>query len=140
MSMKVPRAAGLAAVAGARAPALPGCGGSATPEHGGRAWSEALNSGDNEAAAALFATDAEFVAGDYRKTLRTHQQAVALNAGLPWCGPIVKLRANGNGNEIIAQFALNPRKSACDGQVGEHGSISFVIRSGKIVFFDQIGA
>ena len=118
---------------------LAGCGGSESPEHVVRAWSKALNSGDNEAAGALFATNAKFVAGDYIEILRTRKQAVALNAGLGWCGPIVKLAAK--GGDVTARFALATRGTApCDRRGGERGSVFFQIRDGKIVLFDQIGA
>jgi hypothetical protein len=116
-----------------------GCGGSKSPEHVARAWSKALNSGDNEAAGALFAKNAKFVAGDYIEILRTREQAIALNARLGWCGPVVKLAAK--GSDVTARFALVTRGTApCDRGSGERGSVFFRIRDGKIVVFDQIGA
>ncbi len=104
-----------------------------------RAWSKALNSGDNDAAGALFATNAKFVAGDSIRILRTREQAVALNAGFGWCGPIVKLAVN--GGDVTARFALVTRGEAgCDGRGGERGSVFFQVEHGKIVLFDQVGA
>jgi hypothetical protein len=104
-----------------------------------RAWSKALNSGDNDAAGALFATNAKVVAGDSIRILRTREQAVALNAGLGWCGPIVKLGVN--GRDVTARFALVTRGVAgCDRRGGERGSVFFQVEHGKIVLFDQVGA
>jgi membrane protein required for beta-lactamase induction len=129
----------LATGAIAAALAVAGCGGSKSPEHVVRAWSKALNGGDNEAAGALFAKDAKFVAGDIIEILRTRQEAVALNARIGWCGPIVKLAAK--GGDVTARFALLTRKTArCDRGSAERGSVFFQIRDGKIVVFDQVGA
>jgi hypothetical protein len=58
-----------------------GCRGSKTPEQVVRAWSEARNSGDDERAADLFATNAKIIAGDSVSFLRTHDQAVAFMKG-----------------------------------------------------------
>jgi SnoaL-like protein len=116
-----------------------GCGGSEASEHVVRVWSKALNSGDNDAAGALFAKNAKFVAGDHIEILRTREQAVALNARLGWCGQIVKLAAK--GGDVTARFALVTRGTApCDRRSGERGSVFFQVRDGKIVLFNQIGA
>jgi ketosteroid isomerase-like protein len=120
--------------------AAAGCGGSShrTPAQVVRAWSAALNRGDEAAAAALFDRKAVFVAGDHQTVLRTRAEALALHRAMGWCGPIVMLVAN--GNEVEAQFslALRPR-GHCERGGRERGSVYFRIRDGKIVF-DQIGA
>lgn len=117
---------------------LAGCGGSRSPEHVVRAWSKAFNTGDNNGAADLFAAGAKVIAGDSIRVLRNRDQAVAFNAGLPCSGRIIKLKAA--GAEVTAMFELADRAThRCRG-VGEHGSILFHIRDGKIVVFDQIGA
>jgi hypothetical protein len=119
--------------------AVAGCAASESPEQVVRAWSKALNSGDNDAAGALFATNAKFVAGDSIRILRTREQAVALNAGFGWCGPIVELAVN--GGDVTAKFALVTRGEAgCEGRGGERASVFFQVEHGKIVFFDQVGA
>jgi len=116
-----------------------GCGGSKSPEQVVRAWSKALNSGSNEGAADLFAANAKFVAGDYIRLLHTHEQAVAFNAELVWCGPIVRLAAH--GADVTARFALVTQATGrCDSTGGERASVFFRVRDGKIVLFDQIGA
>lgn len=118
---------------------MAGCGASTSPEHVVRDWSKALNSGDNEAAGALFAANAKFVAGDYIKVLHTREEAVAFNTKLRWCGPIVKLAVK--GGDVTAMFALVTRGSAsCIGKRGGRASVFFQVENGKIVLFDQVGA
>jgi hypothetical protein len=116
-----------------------GCGGSShrTPAQVVRAWSAAVNRGDDEAAAGLFGAKVVFVAGDYQTVLRTHAQALAFNRGLRWCGPIVRLARH--GDEVVARFWLRTR-GHCERGGRERGSVAFTVRDGKIVFFDQIGA
>jgi hypothetical protein len=121
--------------------AAAGCGGSGhrTPAQVVRAWSAALNRGDEEAASALFGPKAVFVAGDYQTVLRTRAQVLAFHREIGWCGPIVRLARE--GEEIVAQFSLASRRSGrCERGGGERASVAFRIRDGKIVFFDQIGA
>jgi hypothetical protein len=120
--------------------AAAGCGGGGrkTPAEVVRAWSVALNRGDEEAAAALFGPKAVFVAGDYQTVLRTREQVLAFHREMVWCGPIVRLVAK--GREVEAQFSLASRPTAhCERGGRERGSVYFRIRDGKIVFFDQIG-
>jgi hypothetical protein len=119
-----------------------GCGGSSHRTTSSaqvvRAWSAAVNRGDDEAAAALFGSKVVFVAGDYRTVLRSRDEALAFNRAIGWCGPIVRL-ARDDG-EVVAQFSLASRSSGhCERGGRERGSVAFRIRDGKIVFFDQIG-
>jgi limonene-1,2-epoxide hydrolase len=121
--------------------AAAGCGGSSqrTPAQVVRAWSAALNRDDEEAASALFGPKAVFVAGDYQTVLRTRAEVLAFHRAMGWCGPIVRLVAN--GNEVEAQFSLASRPSGhCERGGRERGSVAFRVRDGKIVRFDQIGA
>src|SRR5918911_1248752 len=76
---------------------LAGCGdgGKASPESVVRAWSTALNAGDNQGAADLFAPGAQVVQGPVGLRLRTHADAVVWNAGLPCSGKIVALSTRG---------------------------------------------
>jgi SnoaL-like domain len=120
--------------------AAAGCGGSShrTPAQVVRAWSAALNRGDEEAASALFGPKAVFVAGDYQTVLRTRAQVLAFHREIGWCGPIVRLVAK--GSEVEAQFSLVSRPNGpCERGGRGRGSVYFRIRDGKIVFFDQIG-
>ena len=86
----------------------------------------------------MFAAGAKVLAGDSIRVLRSRDQAVAFNTGLPCSGRIVELKAA--GAEVTATFELADRaRHRCRG-VGERGSILFRIRHGKIVVFDEIGA
>ena len=118
---------------------LAGCGSSGTSaESVVRAWSEALNAGDNDAAASLFAPNAEVVQGSVVTTLRTHADAVAWNTDLPCSGKIVSLSAH--GPVVRATFVLGDRKSSpCDGP-GKRAAAVFRIRGGKIVLWHQVPA
>jgi ketosteroid isomerase-like protein len=117
-----------------------GCGGGRkSPEEVVRAWSAAVNRGDDEAAAALFGPRVVFVAGDYQTVLRTRAQALRFNRALRWCGSIVRLARH--GDEVMAQFSLASRpRGHCERGGRERASVAFTVRDGKIVFFDQVGA
>jgi hypothetical protein len=116
---------------------LAGCGGGRTsPESVVRAWSKALNAGDNQGAADLFAPGAEVVQGPVVIRLRTHADAVVWNAGLPCSGKIVALSTR--GATVTATFLLGDRPtSACDGP-GHRATAVFRIRGGKIVLWHQV--
>ena len=116
---------------------LAGCGGGkASPESVVRAWSKALNAGDNQGAADLFALGAEVVQGPVVIRLRTHADAVVWNAGLPCSGRIVALSTH--GATVTATFLLGDRPtSACDGP-GNRATAVFRIRGGKIVLWHQV--
>ena len=116
---------------------LAGCGGADhSPASVVRAWSNALNEGDNDAAADLFAPRAEVVQGGVATRLRTHADAVAWNAGLPCSGKIVGLSTR--GATVTATFLLGDRPtSACDGP-GRQATAIFRIRGGKIVLWHQV--
>jgi hypothetical protein len=114
-----------------------GCGGgAASPESVVRAWSESINSGDNEAAAALFAPGAEVIQGGNSITLNTEDQAMRFNASLPCSGEIVNLEEE--GDTVTATFLLGHREtSRCDGP-GAEVRAAFRIRDGKIVLWHQL--
>jgi limonene-1,2-epoxide hydrolase len=115
------------------------CGSSArTPESVVRAWSDALNAGDNDRAADLFAVDAQVVQGELSRRLHTHADAVAFNRALPCSGEIVDLDVR--GDQVEATFVLGDRRfSLCDGP-GERAAAIFRIRGGKIVLWHQVVA
>jgi limonene-1,2-epoxide hydrolase len=100
-----------------------------------RAWSHALNQGDNETAAKLFAPNAEVVQGDSVIRLHTEKDAVAWNAALPCSGRILSI--HGRGDTATATFLLGNRPhSRCDGP-GEHATALFRVQRGKIVLWHQ---
>ena len=116
---------------------LAGCGGGKTsPASVVRAWSKALDAGDNQAAADLFAPGAQVIQGPVVTSLRTHADAVAWNAGLPCSGKIVALSTR--GATVTATFLLGNRPtSACDGP-GRRATAIFRVRGGKIVLWHQV--
>jgi limonene-1,2-epoxide hydrolase len=113
------------------------CGGaSRSPESVVRAWSRAIDSGDNDAAADLFASDAEVVQAGGVTRLHTHADAVAWNAGLPCSGRIVALSLR--GEVVRATFLLGDRQATpCDGP-GERATAIFRVHRGKIVLWHQV--
>jgi limonene-1,2-epoxide hydrolase len=116
---------------------LAGCGGGkASPSSVVRAWSNALNADDNDAAADLFAPGAEVIQGSVLTRLRTHADGVAWNAGLPCSGKIVSLRTR--GATVTATFLLGDRQtSSCDGP-GRRATAIFRVHNGKIVLWHQV--
>ena len=101
-----------------------------------RAWSHALNTGDNERAAALFARNAHVFQGGRALLLRSRADAVAFNAALPCSGKILSVTTK--GDTATATFLLGDRpESACDGP-GQHARAQFEVRKGKIVVWRQL--
>jgi SnoaL-like protein len=121
---------------------LAGCGAgpgeARSPEDVVRAWSSALNAGDDERAADLFAPRARVVQGPTVMILATHADAVRWNRGLPCSGRIVSLARR--GDTVTATFVLGDRpSSACDGP-GQRAVAAFEIRRGRIVLWHQLPA
>jgi limonene-1,2-epoxide hydrolase len=111
-------------------------GGAASAESVVRAWSSALNAGDNESAADLFAPDAEIVQGGAEHRFRSRAEAVAWNAALPCSGRIVRIETR--GAEVTATFVLGDRAtSRCDGP-GTKARAVIRVRAGKIVLWHQV--
>jgi hypothetical protein len=116
--------------------ALTGCGSSSpSTESVVRAWSQQLNSGDNEGAAKLFAPGAEVVQAGMTARLETHAEALAWNAGLPCSGRIVSITSTGDTARAV--FLLGDRqKSKCDGP-GRRTTAIIRVQEGKIVLWHQ---
>lgn len=118
-----------------------GDGGGATlraPQEVVRAWSEALNAGDDEAAADLFAPNAIVIQGDAYARLATREDAVSFNASLPCSGRIVELTVE--RDQVTATFLLGDRPGGrCDGP-GQQAAAIFVVQDGKIVVWQQVPA
>jgi len=115
---------------------LAGCGSTPpSPESVVRAWSQELNSGDNEGAAKLFAPGAEVVQAGTAIRLNTHAEAVAWNTALPCSGRLVSIKTTGDTTR--ATFVLGNRaKKTCDGP-GQRATAIFRVRNGKIVLWHQ---
>jgi limonene-1,2-epoxide hydrolase len=107
-----------------------------TPAEVVRAWSRALNTNDNEHAARLFAQNARVLQPGVDVTLTTHRLAVAFNNALPCAGRIVEISVK--GNRATAVFVLGQRpRHRCDAP-GVKAAALFVVRSGKIVLWQQV--
>lgn len=115
---------------------LPACGSSPpSAESVVRAWSQALNTDDNERAADLFAPGAEVVQPGQVLRLRTHADAVRWNSALPCAGRIVSIKTS--GQTATATFELGDRRrSRCDGP-GQRATAIFRVVKGKIVLWHQ---
>jgi xanthine/CO dehydrogenase XdhC/CoxF family maturation factor len=101
-----------------------------------RAWSRALNTGNNEAAAELFALGALIEQPPLVFRVRTREDALAWNRGLPCSGKIVALTAE--GDVVEATFLLGNRgASPCDAPGGRATAI-FRVDAGKIILFRQV--
>ena len=102
-----------------------------------RAWSAALNAGDDEAAADLFAPGALVIQGGLGFELETHEAAVTFNASLPCAGEIVSLATA--GDVVTAVFILGDRlTSKCNAPLGTRAAAQFLIKAGKIAVWQQI--
>jgi ketosteroid isomerase-like protein len=113
------------------------CGsGTASAESVVRAWSSALNAGDNESAADLFAANAEIIQGGAEHRFSNRADAVAWNTALPCAGRIVRIVAR--GDDVTATFVLGDRPtSRCDGP-GIKARAVIRVRAGKIVLWHQV--
>jgi hypothetical protein len=118
---------------------LAGCGSTPpSPESVVRAWSQELNTGDNEDAAKLFAPGAQIVQAGTTFRLETQADAIAWNAALPCSGRIVSIKTS--GDTTSATFILGNRpKRKCDGP-GRRATAIVRVRKGKIVLWHQTSA
>jgi hypothetical protein len=101
-----------------------------------RAWSRALNAGDNRAAGALFAIGAQIEQSGFVLRVRMPEDAAVWTASLPCAGRIVAVEHE--GEDAIATFLLSDRQtSRCDAPGGRAKAL-FRARDGKIVLFRQL--
>jgi hypothetical protein len=101
-----------------------------------RAWSAAVNRGDNVAAANLFAKNAVVAQGGYVLHLTTHKLAVQWNEGLPCSGRILKITVRKDVADATFLLSQRPHKR-CDGP-GQKARAAFKVRKGKIVLWVQL--
>lgn len=103
-----------------------------------RAWSEALNAGDDEAVGALFAIPAIVEQGGYTIRLTSRALAVEWARGLPCSGAITRLERLGE-KAVLAVFTLGDRPaSTCDAPAGTVAAAQFLIDEGRIVLWRQV--
>ncbi len=101
-----------------------------------REWSAALNDGDNERAADLFAGGAQIVQGNDVFFLQTHADAVNFNSALPCSGKIVSVTTQ--DNTATATFVLGNRKTSHCDSPGQKAVAAFRVLHGKIVLWHQL--
>ena len=120
---------------------LTGCGGgkkSSDPSAVVASWSQAINAGDDEAAAKLFTPDALVIQDGSETHLAGEAEALAFNSSLPCGAKIVKQSVA--GDEVTATFTLTRRpEHMCDG-TGESAVTVFRIKDGKIALWHQLPA
>jgi len=104
-----------------------------------RAWSDALNEGDNDAVARLFALPALIAQGDAIGEFRTYEQLAAWFSGLPCSGTIVSVSFD-EPDAALAVFELGDRSetSPCDAPPGSKAAARFVFRDGKLIAWQQV--
>ena len=101
-----------------------------------RAWSAALNAGDDAKAASFFAPNAKVIQGSLVAILRTRRSAVVFNASLPCSGRIVATTVR--NHLVTASFVLGQRPGhRCDGP-GQKAVAALRIVNGKIVLWHQL--
>jgi hypothetical protein len=118
--------------------ALAGCGGSSppSPESVVREWSDALNAGDNQHAADLFAKGAQVVQGTDVFFLQTRADAVNFNSALPCSGKIVSVTTQDDTATVT--FLLGNRKTSHCDSPGSKAVAAFRVVHGKIVLWHQL--
>lgn len=107
-----------------------------TPAEVVRAWSAALNRGDNEAAANLFARNAAVVQNGLKLVLSTHHLAVLWNEGLPCAGRILRITVTKNVADVIFRLGERPGLK-CDAP-GIKARAAFKVVHGKITYWVQL--
>ena len=101
-----------------------------------RAWSAALNAGDDAKAASYFAPNARVIQGSLVALLRTRKSAVVFNASLPCSGRIVATTVR--NHLVTAKFVLGQRPGhRCDGP-GQTAYAALRITNGKITLWHQL--
>jgi hypothetical protein len=101
-----------------------------------RAWSAAINRGDDRAAGALFAHPALVVQG-YPLRLDTLKDAITWNSGLPCAGKVERMVLVEQG--VLATFTLGERPHhRCDAP-GHRAAAVFLVAHGRILLWQQVG-
>jgi hypothetical protein len=121
------------------AAALAACGGEEpTPEAVIRAWSDALNAGEDERAAAFFADGARIVQGLRSFRLEDTEEALRFARSLPCGSEIVALESS--GDRLEATIELTPRPGRrCDGP-GTRTGLIVRVHEGRIVLWHEVPA
>ena len=117
--------------------ALTACGGgSASAAEVVRGWSDAVNADDNETAAGFFSRGATVIQFGEVKLLRTPDDAISWNAGLPCSGEVLELATEGETATVTFRLADRGGRR-CDAP-GTRASAVIRVRDGKIVLWHQL--
>lgn len=112
---------------------LAGCGRSVIPpEAVVRAWSDAVNTGEDERAARLFARGAIAIRGNREADLHSLEDAIAWNKALS-CGGLARKVAT-HGDIVTATFELADRAGSVCSAHGGSATYEFEVRRNRIVF------
>jgi hypothetical protein len=119
--------------------ATAGCGGTGSPEEIVRAWSEAVNEGDNDRVAEYFAAGAAIVVDDQSVKLAGHAEARRFYASLPCAAEIAEIRTD--GDRVTATFNLTQRYPfrVCSARSDPREVAIVTVRNGKIVIWELLG-
>jgi hypothetical protein len=103
-----------------------------------RAWSDALNAGENERAASFFAEGARVVQGLRSFRLDDTDEALDFARSLA-CGVEI-VHAEASGNRLEATVELRPRPGRrCDGP-GRRSGLIVRVDDGRIVLWHEVPA
>jgi hypothetical protein len=119
---------------------LAGCGrGAIPPEAVVRAWSDAVNTGENDRAASQLGRGAIVIQGADERVLHTQADAVAWNQALPCASLVMKIQTH--KDIVTATFRLGDRgvKGSC-AAAGGTATIEFEVRHNLIVFLRQLSS
>ena len=130
----------LGAAALAAGLALAGCGGgtSVPAEAVVRAWSDAVNTGQDERAAQLLAKGAIAIRGTSETVLRDEAQATAWNQAQRCAGLPQKVQTH--ADIVTVTFALRDREQGSCTARGGTATWEFEVRKGRIVFLRLLAA
>lgn len=119
---------------------LAGCGrGTIPPEAVVRAWSDAVNTGENERAADLLGRGAIVIQGAREQVLSTQADAVAWNHGLTCTSEVVRIQTH--RDIVTTTFRLGDRgdEGSC-ATAGGTATVEFEVRHDRIVFLRQLSS
>jgi hypothetical protein len=102
-----------------------------------RAWSAALDTGNDAAAGRLFDPHAIWVQGGYTFQLNKQSDAATLTRSLPCSGKIVAIAVKGERATATFLLGNRPGRAKCT-TPGEKAAALFVVHRGKIVLWEQV--
>jgi hypothetical protein len=102
-----------------------------------RAWTAALNSGNDAAAGRLFNPHASWIQGGYKFRLTNQFEAAVLTHNLPCSGRIAAMSVKGERATATFLLGNRPGRPRC-ATPGAKAATLFTVRHGKIVLWAQV--